>query len=389
MACIQTLVGHRCEIWSVATTPQVADAATLVITGSADEFIRGYQLHPSLARSTAVQGGADGGSANQTKDASVDVSSAGAGAAGGVGGESEVLVYYGAVARSGNVLGSSVKAGLDKCCFVNFSPGGEFVAAQAGSKAAEFFRLRSLEELRKIMKRKEKKIKRKKRKVAEQGVSDDVDGEGEDAANASAIFTKIAKNEPRLEDRLEFVHHSRFAAKAKSVVFSPRVRSAPSDGKLIYQILVTLSNNTLEVLQLKHCSEKAGEDGAAEDASATVVVSKASVVDWHGHRSDIRSLALSSDGLTLASCSSEGIKVCPVTQLSRFALPLRHRVFVLWHLRRCGLAQPASIARAVAAGIRAPPRSLSMDTLFASPLRRGVAAALAHVLPLSVISSRK
>lgn len=39
------------------------------------------------------------------------------------------------------------------------------------------------------------------------------------------------------------------------------------------------------------------------------VVIKQSIIDLHGHRSDVRSVCLSSDGLQLATCSSDGVKV--------------------------------------------------------------------------------
>lgn len=56
--CIQTIVGHRCEIWSIAlvplpTTPihdsnsnevSVPDQNYLILTGSSDDMIRGYTL---------------------------------------------------------------------------------------------------------------------------------------------------------------------------------------------------------------------------------------------------------------------------------------------------------------------------------------------------------
>lgn len=39
VCCIQTIVGHRCEIWSLAITPN-----SNVITGSSDQLLRGYRL---------------------------------------------------------------------------------------------------------------------------------------------------------------------------------------------------------------------------------------------------------------------------------------------------------------------------------------------------------
>lgn len=55
--CIQTVVGHRCEIWSISLVPlPLADLPAggettirtqdyLILSGSSDEMIRGYLIH--------------------------------------------------------------------------------------------------------------------------------------------------------------------------------------------------------------------------------------------------------------------------------------------------------------------------------------------------------
>ena len=52
--CIQTIVGHRCEIWSLALAPlplqdthgeaSLVNQSHLILTGSSDETIRGYLI---------------------------------------------------------------------------------------------------------------------------------------------------------------------------------------------------------------------------------------------------------------------------------------------------------------------------------------------------------
>lgn len=55
--CIQTIVGHRCEIWSLTLVPmprQESDEVALqtqdylVLTGCSDEMIRGYVIQSSV-----------------------------------------------------------------------------------------------------------------------------------------------------------------------------------------------------------------------------------------------------------------------------------------------------------------------------------------------------
>lgn len=54
--CIQTIVGHRCEIWTLALVPltstetsendlQLPSNDFIILTGSSDDMIRGYILN--------------------------------------------------------------------------------------------------------------------------------------------------------------------------------------------------------------------------------------------------------------------------------------------------------------------------------------------------------
>jgi U3 small nucleolar RNA-associated protein 12 len=65
-------------------------------------------------------------------------------------------------------------------------------------------------------------------------------------------------------------------------------------------VLASTASNTLEVYRI-----------APPAASATAVhsLSKLSVLEMHGHRSDVRCVCLSSDGLLIATVSSEGCKL--------------------------------------------------------------------------------
>jgi WD40 repeat protein len=54
--------------------------------------------------------------------------------------------------------------------------------------------------------------------------------------------------------------------------------------------------------------EQAGDNVVGVATKGEVVI-KQSIIDLHGHRSDVRGVCLSSDGLQLATCSSDGVKV--------------------------------------------------------------------------------
>ena len=45
------------------------------------------------------------------------------------------------------------------------------------------------------------------------------------------------------------------------------------------------------------------------DSDVGAPPTKSMVLDMHGHRSDVRAVTVSDDGNTIASCSSEGVKV--------------------------------------------------------------------------------
>lgn len=113
--CVQTVVGHRCEIWSLAVLHKAPSANTnlsntnsgvIVLTGAADELIRGYRL---ITTTTTT--------ASATTTASDDTMT--------------ILEYYGSVERQNS--GASV----DKCAGLTFAPGGGLLAAQGSGKSVE------------------------------------------------------------------------------------------------------------------------------------------------------------------------------------------------------------------------------------------------------------
>jgi WD40 repeat protein len=79
------------------------------------------------------------------------------------------------------------------------------------------------------------------------------------------------------------------------------------------------NNNALSSDKNKEGEERE-EEGGGEDVEDAAdfsvpgfekgeIVVKQSVIELHGHRSDVRAVCLSSDGLQAATCSSDGVKV--------------------------------------------------------------------------------
>jgi U3 small nucleolar RNA-associated protein 12 len=166
--CVQTVVGHRTEIWSLAVSQREGDY--LVATGSSDGMLRGFSL---------------------TSEAEVDSKNA-------LGDEEVVLQELGAIGR---------QFGTDKCLGLAFNAEGTVLAAQSSGKYVELFSVRDAQQAKKKMKR---RLKRQREKTnrgdaaedgAVQSIWSDEHGAEEDATN---------RNEERLIlsdllDKLEVV----------------------------------------------------------------------------------------------------------------------------------------------------------------------------------------
>jgi U3 small nucleolar RNA-associated protein 12 len=130
--CIQTIVGHRCEIWSLAVlhisgahegdsnSDSYDDANVRVITGSSDDVLRGYRI-PISGRGrhegsvTAPGGGGKDDENNEDEDLMrLDDDEA-------------VLEYYGSVKRTSN----------DKCSSLALNSVGSLLAAVSSGKVVE------------------------------------------------------------------------------------------------------------------------------------------------------------------------------------------------------------------------------------------------------------
>ncbi|KAL7317236.1 beta transducin [Mucor circinelloides] len=171
-----------------------------------------------------------------------------------------------------NVYGQIPRQSRDRIVTIQFHPSGKFVGVQANDKSVEVYKLRDHESIR-------KKIQRRKKRAREKG---------KDEAEIS--------NEIEAEDEFTSECLVRTPAKVRSFDFAP-VADVEKAGEI--QIVASLSNNTIEAYTVPITHEK------KEEAEASRLYS----IDVPGHRSDIRTLALSSDDELLASASSNLLKV--------------------------------------------------------------------------------
>jgi U3 small nucleolar RNA-associated protein 12 len=173
--------------------------------------------------------------------------------------------------------GNLYRQGKDRTIGILFHPRSDYVAVYGPEKSLEIFRIRSESEVQKSLARK----RRRKRERAGNANAEEVDVP---ESAAEAALTDI------------FVSHSLLRTGGK-------VRSVDWVGKKGLQLLVACNNNQLEVYSVVPAEKKRTKDTDEVDYTRTLSV------EMPGHRTDIRSLALSSDDRMLASASNGSLKV--------------------------------------------------------------------------------
>ncbi|KAG1137681.1 hypothetical protein G6F37_003581 [Rhizopus arrhizus] len=245
--CRETLVGHRTEVWSFA----ISNDQKVLISGGAEPHLKAWNINWKILGLSLEELGEQQKSGEE-KDATAPASL------------QKTIEPYGTIPRQSR----------DRLVTIKFHPSGKFVGVQANEKSVEIYRVRDHESIR-------KKIQRRKKRAREKGKDD------------SQVSEEITP-----EDEFSSECLIRTPAKVRSFDFPP-VANVDKAGQL--QIVVSLSNNSLEAYTVPVTHEKKTEE-SNEPA-------RLYSLDVPGHRSDIRTLALSSDDELLASASSNLLKV--------------------------------------------------------------------------------
>ncbi|KAF9055211.1 WD40 repeat-like protein [Hymenopellis radicata] len=161
---------------------------------------------------------------------------------------------------------------------ISFHPTESYVAIQSHDRSVEVFRIRTEEEVLKKQARRKKRAKEKKDKAGKEAPVDEED------------------SEVKLVDL--FTPHVVIRANAKIRSFDFAVDSTSAKGGV--QILMGLASNALEVYNIP---------APSKSKNAQPEASRLFSVDLPGHRTDIRSLSLSSDDQLLASASNGSVKI--------------------------------------------------------------------------------
>ncbi|KAJ5465452.1 hypothetical protein N7530_009239 [Penicillium desertorum] len=178
--------------------------------------------------------------------------------------------------------GTFYRHGKDRTIGIRFHPRADYVGFHGSDKSVEVWRIRSQSEVQKSMARKKKRRKEKEARTEENGPEQDNDKpEDVSAAPVSEVF----------------VQHVivRTGGKVRSFDWMTNKSSG-------LNLLAATTNNQLEAYNVVPANKKNAD---SEDPDYT----RSLAVDIPGHRTDIRSIALSSDDRMLASASNGTLKI--------------------------------------------------------------------------------
>lgn len=251
--CVQTVVGHRREVWSFC----VNNSETRLYSGTSDSQIRIWQLdwRPLEAREAEDEGEGE-------RDDEGDIEGAADARA--------------ACARYGlpfvRFMGSVAREAKERVMELKLSPSGGLLACQSNDRRAEFYMVFDEQESNKRRKKRIRRVLKKREKRAA-----DLAAGRPAAADADPPPPHFAGS-----DELVAVYQIRAKHKVRALDFAPY---SP-------QVLLSLYNNSVEVYDLS-------QDGSKLTTQ----------INLPGHESDVRALALSSDDNVLLSASSTTAKL--------------------------------------------------------------------------------
>ncbi|KAI0832523.1 WD-repeat-containing protein [Trametes gibbosa] len=247
--CIQTVVAHRSEVWTMDLNTE----QDLVFTGSGEGDLKAWKIdHEALAHGLR---------------------------------ESET----GGVTKFIHSVSTLPLASSHRVAQINFHPHKPYLAVQSHDKSVEIFRIRTEDEVK-------KKQARRRRRAKEKELEKKTKKKGEDASTDVPRDEAQDGGDVELADLFTPYLIVRASGKVRSFDFGDEEPS----GKGNVQLFVALASNALEVYNIPPPAKT--KDTPPE---ATRVFS----VDIPGHRTDVRTLCLSSDDALLASASNGSLKI--------------------------------------------------------------------------------
>lgn len=247
--CMQIISGHHSGIWSI----DVDQGENYLVTGSADPELRFYKIKHEILLDGQPH---DSSGIDSNGDSSES--------------KWEVLKLFGEIQRQSK----------ERVATVRFNKSGNLLACQEAGKVVEIFHMLDEVESKRKAKR---RIQRKKEKLSAKRTTEATEDGDADLSSKQ----EVGIPEIRVSDVFKLLHVLRASKKICSFSFCP---IAPPNGGAT--LALSLNNNMLEIYSV-------------EGSSTTKTVA----IDLPGHRSDVRSVALSSDNTLLMSTSHNAVKI--------------------------------------------------------------------------------
>uniref|UniRef100_A0A671UEI5 WD repeat domain 3 n=1 Tax=Sparus aurata TaxID=8175 RepID=A0A671UEI5_SPAAU len=253
--CFKTMVGHRSEVWGMALLNQ----ENRLLTGSADSELRAWDINylEEVRKNTGEPKVKKGKSLLDDDDDEDDEEGADESL------EERIL--------SCKKAGSILREARDRVVSLTADAKARVIACHGNDSVLELFTVLSEEEVQKKMTKKLKKAKKKAAKAQEDA--------GEEAAEP--VVERMLKDE---------------IIRLTNIKASAKIRSCLSCAGGELKVALLLQNNTIETYSLK-TSDK------------TPAANKTARLTLGGHRTDVRTLAFSSDNLAVLSASGDTVKI--------------------------------------------------------------------------------
>ncbi|KDQ64873.1 hypothetical protein JAAARDRAFT_202138 [Jaapia argillacea MUCL 33604] len=238
--CIQTVVAHRSEIWSL----DINREKNLIFTGSGEGEMKAWKIdHEALAHGLRE-------------------------------------THTGEVAKFIQPVTTIPLSSKHRVSQISFHPNQPYLAVQSNERSVEIFRIRTEDEIRKKQARRKKRSKEKKKEKGQPEDDEmDIDEKGVELVDLFTPYLVV-----------------RASGKIRSFDFPKEDPGLKGNT----QLFMALSNNALEVYNIPQPTKS-----KESPPEATRMYS----LDLPGHRTDVRSLCLSSDDVLLTSTSNGSLKV--------------------------------------------------------------------------------
>ncbi|XP_031280863.1 WD repeat-containing protein 3 [Pistacia vera] len=250
--CMQIISGHHSEIWSIDVDPE----ERYLVSGSADVELRFYTVKHDLIYGKSISDFKGNEKLNNADTASQD--------------KWKVLKHFGEIQRQNK----------DRVATVRFSKSGDLLASQVAGKTVEIFRVLDDAEAKRKAKR---RIHRKKEKKSTKGAVE-ITENGDTNHGVQEDGNNLVVTVPDVFKLLQTIRASK---KISSISFCP-IKPKSS----LATLALSLNNNLLEFYSIESSSN-----------------AKTLAIELPGHRSDVRSLTLSSDNTLLMSTSHNAVKI--------------------------------------------------------------------------------